>query len=462
MRVIATLFVFIYLSSAQLWSQYGNKLTGSGTLPSPTGVTLGFSVAVSGDGVRIAAGGTTDNNNVGATWVFARQPNGSYVQEGAKLVGIPHTGEGFEGFSVALNYGGDLLAIGAHSDNTSVGIVYIYKRIDTTWTLQANLTPHDATGASQFGTSVAFNAFGNVLAIGGAGDSSNVGATWIFVSNHSGGANWTQQGSKLVGTGATGASAQGSSVSLNRAGLLLGIGGAGDNTDLGATWIFGYNGTMWLQQGAKIVGTGFANHSGSTHPIFQGITVSLNAIGNILCVGANGDALGIGATWVFTSADGGTTWLQSGLKLVGTNATGASAQAGVINGDGDAIVIGGPNDNSSIGATWFFNYIGGEWVQSGNKTIGTGAIGPANQGYAVAISQSGQWVASSGAFDDTNIGAIWVFETPNPTSNVPLIAALVMLGMFALVFVAAIGCMLMRNSPSNAPSTKMRHRFHAS
>ena len=39
---------------------------------------------------------------------------------------------------------------------------------------------------------------GNTLAVGGYGDDSDIGATWIFTRS---GSTWTQQGSKLVGTG---------------------------------------------------------------------------------------------------------------------------------------------------------------------------------------------------------------------------------------------------------------------
>jgi hypothetical protein len=69
---------------------------------------------------------------------------------------------------------------------------------------------------------------------GGPGEN-NVGATWVFT--RSGGV-WTQEGPKLVGTGAVVPSAQGISVSLSGDGRTVIVGGYGDNGGVGAAWIF--------------------------------------------------------------------------------------------------------------------------------------------------------------------------------------------------------------------------------
>jgi hypothetical protein len=53
---------------------------------------------------------------------------------------------------------------------------------------------------------VSLSADGNTLAVGGTGDNSGIGATWIFIRTNG---TWTQQGNKLVGTGYSGAANQG-------------------------------------------------------------------------------------------------------------------------------------------------------------------------------------------------------------------------------------------------------------
>ena len=49
---------------------------------------------------------------------------------------------------------------------------------------------------------MALSADGNTALIGGPGDNGWVGAAWVFTRS---GSTWTQQGSKLTGSGETGA-----------------------------------------------------------------------------------------------------------------------------------------------------------------------------------------------------------------------------------------------------------------
>src|SRR4029450_137761 len=67
------------------------------------------------------------------------------------------------------------------------------------------------------------------------------GAAWVYT--RSGGV-WTQQGSKLVGTGAIGSAAQGNSVSLSSDGSTAIVRGPYDNQKKGAAWVS--VGPQWL------------------------------------------------------------------------------------------------------------------------------------------------------------------------------------------------------------------------
>ena len=51
-------------------------------------------------------------------------------------------------------------------------------------------------------------------------------------------ASFIQQGAKLVGTGAVGSAIQGSSVAVSADGNTAVVGGAADDGDAGATWVF--------------------------------------------------------------------------------------------------------------------------------------------------------------------------------------------------------------------------------
>jgi hypothetical protein len=176
-----------------------------------------------------------------------------------------------------------------------------------------------------------------------------VGAAWVFTRS---GGSWSQQGSKLVGTGAAGASEQGTAVALSADGNTAVVGGPGDNRYTGAAWVFTRSGGVWTQQGSKLVGTGAVSVNSSN--VSQGISVSLSGDGNIAIIGGNGDNSNIGAAWVFTRS--GSVWTQQGSKLVGAGAilNSVQGQSVALSADGSTAVVGGPADNANTGAAWVF------------------------------------------------------------------------------------------------------------
>ncbi len=229
-----------------------------------------------------------------------------------------------------------------------------------TWASRSKLVANDNIGAAQQGTRISLSADGNTAIVGGFDDNSNVGAAWIFTRN---GSVWTQQGAKLVGTGVAGAAAsQGSSVSLSADGNTAIVGGLDDNSGQGAAWVYTRNGSTWAQQGSKLVGTGGI---GNTE---QGQSVSLSADGNTAIIGGPGDNGTVGAIWVFTRSGG--TWSQQGSKVVGTSSAIGAAQQGYaasLSADGNTAFVGGHFDNNQQGAAWVFTRSGSTWTQQGLK-----------------------------------------------------------------------------------------------
>jgi hypothetical protein len=107
-------------------------------------------------------------------------------------------------------------------------------------------------------------------------------------------AQFTQQGSKLVGTGAVGQSAQGFSVALSADGNTAIVGGIEDNSYAGAAWVYTRSSQgLWTQQGSKLVGTGAVGNAQ------QGFSVALSGDGNTAFVGGPADNSVAGAAWVF-------------------------------------------------------------------------------------------------------------------------------------------------------------------
>jgi len=386
--------------------QQGTKLIGTGYNPAGE-VRQGRSVALSADGNTLAVGGHRDDNNLGATWIFIRDSNGIWTQQGNKLVGTGYTGPFVrQGRSVALSADGNTLAVGALRDNNDLGATWIFIRDNNgIWSQQGNklIGTGSSLVASQ-GYYVDLSADGNTLAIGGPEDNVQRGATWIFTRNNSG--VWSQQGNKLVGSGFVGRGYQGSAISLSADGNTLAVGAQFDNSNIGATWIFiRDNFGIWKQQGNKLVGNGYIGTI-----IYQGYSVSLSADGNVLGMGAINDNNGIGATWIFTRNN--DVWSQQGNKLVGIGYTGTSINQGNsvdLTSDGNTLAIGGPGDNSGTGATWIFTRNNGVWNQQGTKFVGSGSIGDANQGTSISLSSDGNTLAVGGFLDDNFVGGTWIF-----------------------------------------------------
>jgi hypothetical protein len=408
-----------------------------------------------------------------STWASAQ-----FVQQGPKLVGIGAVGQSFQGSSVALAADGSTLLVGASADDLERGAAWVFVRSGDEWTQQAKLVGAGSSVRAQQGDAVALSADGNTAVVGGGSDSDLTGAVWVFTRSNG---LWTQQGDKLVGTGGQGPVAtQGRSVALSAAGNTLVVGGPYDNGHVGAVWVFSRSNGVWTQQGAKLVATD------GVGPSEFGTSVAVSADGNTLVIGGPHDNAYSGAAWVFTRSEG--VWTQQGDKLVGTGALGTWAVQGTsvaLSTDGNTAIVAGADYNpdplhGGIGAAWVFTRSNGVWSQQaklvhaepigggqwwrsavalsgdGNAAIGgaggfadeagaacvytrsgsswtqlgdrldpADAVGKARFGASVAVSADGRTAAVGGYWDNSWVGATWVFTRSESQSQffwVPVVA----------------------------------------
>jgi hypothetical protein len=422
--VAAALLFSAQLALAQ-FTQQGPKLVG--TSDSEITASQGYAVALSADGNTAIVGGPRDGRAtrggpLGAAWIFTRS-GGVWTQQGPKLVGTDNVDSG-QGWSVALSADGNTAIVGGYWDNDTAGAVWVFTRSGGVWTQQGpKLVGTGAVGTARQGWSVALSGDGNTAIVGGPYDDLSKGyrgAAWVFTRS---GGMWTQQGPKLVGTGAiegtTPGVERGYSVALSADGNTAVVGGPGDNASLGATWVFTRSAGVWTQQ-AKLAGTGAGAGTG------QGWSVSLAADGNTAIVGGPYPFDTTGAAWVFTRS--GAVWTQQGPKLVGSgsvtvNGSPAQGWSVSLSGDGNTAMVGGWRDNNGVGAAWVFTRSNGVWSQLGGKLVGTGAASPAEQAWSVALSADGTTAMIGGPSDSPgrlSVGAAWVFVyTPPPPPPPP-------------------------------------------
>jgi uncharacterized repeat protein (TIGR01451 family) len=409
LMVLASATLLSSHSALAQFSQQGPKLVATfiGAIASQ-----GESVSVSADGNTAIVGGPNDNSNAGAAWVWTRDGGGVWTQQ-AKLVGTGAIGPyGIEqGQSVSLSADGNTAIVGGPGDNNGAGAAWVWTRSGVLWTQQTKLVGTGAAGPysglyNEQGYSVSLSADGNTAIVGGPGVNAGFeGAAWVWT--RSGGV-WTQQGSKLVGSGAVGGAQQGESVALSGDGNTAIVGGFTDNSSAGAAWIWTRSVGVWTQQGSKLVG------SGAVDPAIQGISVSLSGDGNTAIVGGPQDDSN-GAAWIWTR-DGGGVWTQQGSKRVGWGNVGNASQGQSVSlsADGNTALVGGFRDGygNGDGAAWVWTRSGVVWTQLGAKLHGSGASAGTQQGYSVALSGDGN-TAILGGPNDNGVagvaGSAWVF-----------------------------------------------------
>ncbi|MDP4238811.1 MAG: FG-GAP-like repeat-containing protein, partial [Bacteroidota bacterium] len=367
--------------------QQGSKLVGT---VSNTYAEQGCSVSVSADGNTAIVGGFLDSSNSGAAWIYIRS-GGEWIQQGGKLVGTGAIDGSDQGWSVSLSADGNTAIVGGYMDTDETGAAWVFTRLGGVWTQQGSKLVATGANYSGQGWSVSLSADGNTAIVGG------YSAAWIYARS---GGIWTQQGSKLLDIGTA---SNGLSVFISADGNTAIVGGCSDNSYQGAAWVYIRSGSTWTLQGNKLVGNGA---SGAAR---QGSSVSLSADGNTAIVGGSADNSSQGAAWVYTRS--GSTWIQQGSKLVGTGNTGTDLQGSSVSlsGDGNTAMVGGSKDNNYQGAAWIYTRSGGVWTQKGSKLVGFGNKGAAQQGVSVSLSADGNTAIMGGSQDNSGQGAAWVF-----------------------------------------------------
>jgi uncharacterized repeat protein (TIGR01451 family) len=396
----------VLLAPAQAqFGQQGTKLVGS-TLTGPA--NQGAGVSLSWDGNTMIVGGPADNSYAGAAWIYTRSSGTTWSQVGSKLTPGTNeeTGAGQFGFSVAISGDGNTAIVGAPNDHAYRGAVWIFVRSGDSWVEQAGpLVGSDNTDTAERGWSVAISYYGNVAVVGGPTDNSSLGAVWAWQRTGTGtGTSWSQQGGKLTPSDASGNPVFGHSVGLSSDGNTFIAGGPSDSSSAGAAWIFTYSGG-WSQSGTKLVGSGA---TGSTSQ--QGYSVAISGDGETVIIGGPQDNSNTGGVWVFRPLLPGY-WYQQAGPVVGGGNTGAAKQGSSVglSSDGNRAIVGGNANNGNVGGAWVFIRSGGNWSQSGSEMNASDASGNSQQGFAVAMSEDGSTAAVGGPDDNSNAGAAWAY-----------------------------------------------------
>ena len=218
---------------------------------------------------------------------------------------------------------------------------------------------------------------------------------------------WTQLGLDIDGE--TAGDYSGYSVSMNAAGDKVAIGA------INATWdgdyqghvrIFSWNGSAWDKLGLDIDGEADTDQSG--------ISVSLNAVGDRVAIGArfNDGISGSDSGHIRVYRWTGSAWEKLGNDIDGEAASDNSGRSVSLNDSGDTVAIGANlNDGaaSNAGHVRIYRYNGSSWMQLGSDIDGE-ATGD-YFGASVSLNSTGNIVAIGGYLN--NNGYVKIYEYIN-------------------------------------------------
>jgi hypothetical protein len=204
---------------------------------------------------------------------------------------------------------------------------------------------------------------------------------------------WTKLGQDIDGTAAD--SEFGASVAINDAGTIVVVGAPKadpNGTNSGKVTAYQYNGTSWIKIGQDINGDVLGG--GQLVNGRSGYSVSINAAGNRIAIGAPidfVDAGGSGPGQVKIYEYSSSTWNQLGSTIKLTNFDYYFGFSVSLNAVGDIVAIGDRYYSSERGRTKIYQYNGSSWNQLGADINGQTTY--EWSGYSVSLNASGDTVA---------------------------------------------------------------------
>jgi len=191
---------YAYVFENDAWSNDPAYIKASNT---DAGDSFGWSVALSADGAVLAVGAYLEDSAAvgvngdqtsnaapgsGAVYVYVRNEDGQWSHDAylkasnadGSVEGNPNLGDVF-GYAIALSEEGDVLVVGAYSEDsaatgisgdqaanatTNSGAAYVFRRVDGDWRQQAYVKAPNPGNDDVFGDELALSGDGSTLAVG--------------------------------------------------------------------------------------------------------------------------------------------------------------------------------------------------------------------------------------------------------------------------------------------------------
>jgi hypothetical protein len=253
---------YVYRWNGSAWEQE-TKLTAGDAV---AGDYFGWSASVSGDTVIV--GTPYDDSSRGSAYVY--RWNGSTWVQVVKLSADDGAADDAFGYSVSIS--GETAAVGAAADDTRRGSAYVYRWSGSAWVQEAKLSADDGVADDNFGWSVSVS--GEIVVVGARSEENNRGSAYVY--RRSGGA-WVQEAKLTAGDGVTG-DIFGHSASIS--GQTVIVGAYGDEGGRGSAYVYGWNGSTWAQVAKLTAGDGEASDYFGASVSISGDIAVVGAVGD--------------------------------------------------------------------------------------------------------------------------------------------------------------------------------------
>ena len=315
-------------------------------------------------------------------------------------------GEDKFGRAVSISGNGTRVAIGGSLNDAATGVttanrghvkIYEYNATTKAW-VQLGSDIMGTTDLDQLGFSVSLSNDGSRVAIGCPHSASDKGHVEIY--DYSTDSGWSKVGTNIVG--ATAGMRYGYAVSLSNDGTYVAVGAPFDDTtaaDSGLVNVYKYD-SGWTKVGADIVGGGASYKLGTSVSMKNTV-----ASGPIVAIGIPGNDQGKVRVYEY---DTGTAWALDGSEISGKTTGDAFGTSVSIPDDASRVVAGGPENTSSTGYIRIYEYSASDWSQMGSDINGA-AVGD-KFGTSVSFSGDGTRVAAGSPGNGKGDVKVYVYE----------------------------------------------------
>ncbi len=377
--------LFIFPSTAQ--EQLGDPIFGESF------ERMGASLVVSSSSNKILVGGT--QNSLGGI-LKSYSYNGTQWELNEVLlesnVTFTELGE-----TVAMNDSGTRF-VTAEVNDIFQPVLHVYDWQDNTITLVGNEIPYPDF-YTEIHNAISINEDGSIIAFG-APEYGLGGSVFIYILE---GEEWNL----LDVLESDDSSARfGSSLDLSNSGSTVAIGA--EDAEVNGNLFSGFVEVYSVSENSSLLGQRINGSSASDH---LGSSVSLNAIGTTLAVGANGQDIS-GAATVYQLEN--TMWIQSGPTLSGEKSGDLFGTSVKLSDSGTRLAVGAigtDNNGNDTGSVTVYDQDGSSnWEQ---LTVLNGLLSSDRVGRYIAMSGDGSWIGIGSSSNQTlgnTHGEVRIFE----------------------------------------------------